>query len=332
MFGDVLGFLPNRDKDADAMVIYDDNVEFLTAHFDRIQNPDGSYRSPKIKTGGKNAVSVVSFIKDKAKEMSDDLKWYLFWFGLESEQLVFLFFNNQSKTFDDICSIGIDLTELPYSRTNTGKILYENDEAFSGILNYLEEIVNKSGKEIIQELEVAVQTNETVSHKYKSIYNPYDIKKAKDIFKRTGREGEELIDKYFTQLLSCGSIKNYEWKNKETESYLPYDFFVQKLDDEVYYLDVKTTRYSFEQKMVFSSQEIKFVDGCKYKYYIYRVYSNNDKKYLKICDNAKELFSPIHSKAVEFENILNEMAKVESIKMAILPLQETLVFGKEIAL
>ena len=113
---------------------------------------------------------------------------------------------------------------------------------------------------------------------------------------------------------------------------MPYDFFVQKLNDEVYYLDVKTTKYSFEQKMVFSSQEIKFVDSCENKYYIYRVYTNNDKKYLKICDNAKDLFSPIHSKTADFQDVLDEMAKIESIKMAILPLQKTLVFGEEIAL
>ena len=84
--------------------------------------------------------------------------------------------------------------------------------------------------------------------------------------------------------------------------------------------------------MIFSSQEIKFVDSCQNKYYIYRVYSNDEKKYLKICNNAKELFSPIYSKTTDFESILNEMAKIESIKMAILPLQKTLVFGEEIPL
>lgn len=332
LFGDVLEFLPNRDKDADAMVIYDDNVEFMKAHFDRIQNPDGSYRSPKIKTGGKNVISVVSFIKDKAKEMSDDLKWYLFWFGLESEQLVFLFFNNESKTFNDICSIGIDLTKLPYSRNKTGKILYENDTTFSRILDYLEKIVNKSGKSFAEELEVAAQTNEKISKTYKKTYRTFDIEKAKDIFSQVGREGEVLVDKYFAQQLESELILYYDWKNRNKESGFPYDFSVETLGGEIFYLDVKTTSYSFEQKMIFSSQEIEFVTNCNYKYYIYRVYSDNEQKFLRICNNAKKLFSPIHHKTIQFKKDMKDIASVESVKMAILPLQRDLVFGKEIEL
>lgn len=327
LFQDTLTFLPDSIEKPNAMVIYNDSLEYLTAYFDRIETPKKTYRSPKIRTGGVNAVSVVSFIRDKAREFDDETKWYLFWFGLKSTQLVFFLFNNNSVEFKSITEIGVNL-----KKDKAKGRLKSSDATFIPVIKYLEQIVNNSGQEIIQELEVAVQTNEIVSHKYKSAYNPYDIKKAKDMFKKTGRDGEELIDNYFANLLSLGRIKYYEWKNKETESYLPYDFFVQTIDDEVFYLDVKTTQYSFEQKMVFSSQEIKFANGCENKYYIYRVYCNNDKKYLKICNNAKELFSPIQSKAIDFENALNEMAKVESIKMAILPKHEILAFGEEIVL
>ncbi len=332
LFGDVLEFLPNRDKSVDAMVIYEENVEFLTAHFDRIQNPDGSYRSPKIKTGGRDVVSVVSFIKDTAKSKSDTLKWYLFWFGLESEQLVFLFFNNESKTFADICSLGIDLSALPFSKTKTGKILYETDNSFLKILNYLEEIVNKSGKDFAAELEVAAQTNEQTSKTYKKNYRTFDVEKAKKVFARIGREGEELVDKYFASQLKSKSILHYDWKNRDGESGLPYDFSVETLSGEVYYLDVKTTNYAFEQKMIFSSQEIAFVDSCKNKYFIYRVYKNDEQKFLRICHNAKGLFSPIHSRTTQFENDIQDMAGIETVKMAILPLNESLKFSNEIAL
>ena len=332
LFGDVLEFLPNRDKFADAMVIYEENVEFLTAHFDRIQNPDGTYRSPKIKTGGRDVVSVVSFIKDTAKSKPNNLKWYLFWFGLESEQLVFLFFNNESKTFGDICSLGIDLTELPYSKTRTGKILHETDTSFSKILDYLEKIVNKSGKSFAAELEVAVQTNEQTSKTYKKTYRTFDVEKAKKVFARIGREGEELVDKYFASQLKSKSILHYDWKNRDGESGLPYDFSVETMSGEVYYLDVKTTNYAFEQKMIFSSQEIAFVDSCKNKYFIYRVYKNDEQKCLRICHNAKGLFSPIHSRTMQFENDIENMAGIETVKMAILPSNESLKFSNEIAL
>jgi len=327
LFQDTLTFLPDSIEKPNAMVIYNETLEYLTAYFDRIETPRKTYRSPKIRTGGVNAVSVVSFIRDRAREFDNETKWYLFWFGLKSTQLVFFLFNSNSTEFEKITEMGVNL-----KKDKAKGRLKPSDTTFAPVIKYLEQIVNNSGQEIIQELEVAVQTNEMVSHKYKSTYNPYDVKKAKELFKQTGRDGEKLIDKYFADLLSQGRIKYYEWKNKETESYLPYDFFVQKLDDEVYYLDVKTTKYSFEQKMVFSSQEIKFVDNCKNKYYIYRVYTNHDKKYLKICDNAKDLFSPIHNKTTDFQGVLDEMAKIESIKMAILPLQKNLVFGEEIAL
>lgn len=322
LFGDVFTFLPNDIEIDDAMVIFDNNVEFLSANFNRIENRDHTFRSPKIKTGGRDAVSVVTFIRDKAKDYFDETIWYLFWFGLESEQPVFFLFNKQSETYNDMISIGVNLKENVKAR------LEPTDATYSALLNYLENIVNKSGKKIAEELEVIVQTND----KSASNYRTYDVDKARKMFSTIGRDGEELIDEYFSEQLRKKRITHYEWKNREKESGLPYDFSVETLENEVLYLDVKTTNYGFEQKMIFSSQEIKFVDGCKNKYYIYRVYTNQDKKYLKICNNAKDLFSPIHCKTIAFEDILDEMAKIESIKMAILPLQKTLVFGEEIAL
>lgn len=322
LFDDVFTFLPNEIEINDAMVIFDDSVEFLSANFNRIENPDHSFRSPKIKTGGRDVVSVVTFIRDKAKDCPNDVLWYLFWFGLESEQPVFFLFNKNSKTYDDMLSIGVNLKENVKAR------LEPTDATYSVLLNYLENIVNKSGKAIAEELEVIAQTNDKTISNYRS----YDVDKARQIFLTIGRTGEELINQYFSEQLRKKRIAHYEWKNKDKESGLPYDFSVETLQNEVLYLDVKTTNYSFEQKMIFSNQEIKFVDGCTNKYYIYRVYSHDGKKYLKICDNAKELFSPIYSKTTEFEGILDNMAKIESIKMAILPLQEKLIFSEEIAL
>ena len=322
LFGDVFTFLPNDIEIDDAMVIFDENVEFLSANFNRIENPDHTFRSPKIKTGGRDAVSVVTFIRDKAKEYSDTTIWYLFWFGLESEQPVFFLFNKDSATYNDIISIGVDLKE------NVKNRLEPKDTTYAALLNYLENIVNKSGKQIAEELEVIAQTNDKNTLNYRT----FDIDKARQIFSTIGRTGEELVNQYFAEQLRKNRITHYEWKNKEKESGLPYDFSVETLQNEILYLDVKTTNYGFEQKMIFSSQEIKFVDSCANKYYIYRVYSNDEKKYLKICNNAKDLFSPIYSRTTDFENILNEMAKIESIKMAILPLQKTLVFGEEIPL
>ena len=238
------------------MVIFDGNVEFLPANFNRIENPDHTFRSPKIKTGGRDAISIVTFVRDKAKDYSSQTIWYLFWFGLESEQPVFFLFNNASKTYTDMISIGVNLKE------NVKEILEPTDATYSALLNYLEKIVNKSGKSIAEELEVIAQTND----KYSSNFRSYDINKAMQIFTRIGRTGEELVNRYFAEQLRKHRITYYEWKNKDKESGLPYDFSVETLQNEVLYLDVKTTNYGFEQKMIFSSQEIKFVDSCQNKY------------------------------------------------------------------
>lgn len=327
LFDDILTFLPNNNCVIDdAMVIYNDDIEFLNVSFDRIENPDHTFRSPKIKTGGVNTVSVVSFIRDRAKEYEIDVNWYLFWFGLESKQPVFFLFNNESRTFEEISNLGIEL------RVGVKKRIDPSHEAFLPLLNYLERIVNKTGENFAIELEVAAQTNEEVSNKYKNAYRSYDIEKAKEMFSFIGREGEKLIDNYFSKQLEEGSIQYYEWKNREKESGLPYDFSVQNLDGEIVYLDVKNTNYSFEQKMIFSSQEIKFIYNCPNKYHIYRVYNNEGRICLKICNNAKELCTQLYNKIVSFEGTMIDIANVESVKISMLPTHELLNFGNEIEL
>ena len=325
LFDDVLTFLPNKIEIQDAMMIFNDSVELLNVSFGRIKSKDNTYRSPNIKTGGRDAVSVVSFIRDKARDYPDDELWYLFWFGLKSEQPVFFLFNKNSNVYEDITGLGITLKKLVKSR------LTPNDSSYSSILEYLEKIVNNSSASILEELEIVAQTNEKTKQKYRE----YDIKKASEQFEKIGKIGEELVNSYFQKLISKELIVAYHWVNKERESGKPYDFTFQTLDGELFYLDVKTTNYGFNQKMIFSSQEIDFVSTCNNKYCIYRVYTdstNNDIKYLKICPNAKELFIPIHQKTEDLKTGLVDMAKIETIKLAILPTQSILSFEQEIKL
>jgi len=323
LFDDILTFLPNSIEISDAMVIYNDSIELLTANFDRIERANGQFNSPKIKTGGRNTVSVVSFIRDKAREFSVDTQWFLFWFGLESNQPVFFIFNDKSNAFTNISDLGVKLSKGIKDR------LEPDNDAFDELLNYLETIVNKSGKTFAEELEVAAQINERTSKKYKNPYREYDIDRAQKIFHRIGREGEELVNKYFAEQLKLGVIQHYDWINKDKESGLPYDFRVEQLDGDLIYLDVKTTNYSFEQKMIFSNREIEFADSCSNKYHIYRVYKKDEGRCLKICRNGKALLSQIHVKTTDFENAMLGMADVESVKLAVQPNNAILKFGNE---
>lgn len=323
LFGDVFTYLPNSFEIDDSMLIYNDSVEILSLNFDRIQNPDGTYRSPKIRKGERNEISVVTFIRDRAKELSNNLKWFLFWFGLKGGQPVFFLFNEESKTYKEITLLGIELTNGVKNR------IEDTTPQFNKLLKYLEKIVNDAGINIAEELEVVAQTSESTPKKYRE----YDIKKARDNFTKIGKEGEYLIDRYFNSLKDNKEILNYKWVNKEKESGLPYDFYFETQSGEIIYLDVKTTNYKFGQKMIFSSQEINFATSTNSKYCIYRVYTNeNGEKCLKICSNAQGLFMFIHCKTEDYENTLTDIAKLETVKLAILPTQEDLSFGQQILL
>lgn len=324
LFDDVLTFLPNNIEINDCMMIYNKSVEFLSLNFDRIENPDGSFRSPKIRAGGRDVVSIVTFIRDKAKDFPNDTKWYLFWFGLKSEQPVFFLFNNLSDTYKEILALGVKLPHRIKGR------ITPMDSPYSALLKYLESVVNSTGDELVQELEVVAQTNEpTITKKYRE----YDIKRAQELFTKIGKEGEFLVDRYFEEQKRKGLIANYKWFNEEKEGGRPYDFYFETLDGEIVYLDVKTTNYQFAQKMVFSSQEIGFATSSANKYCIYRVFTNEKGEHcLKICANTKDLFVLIQEKTANYQDGLIELATIETIKMAILPIHKLLTFGQSIVL
>lgn len=322
LFDDVLTYLPNHIEIYDAMMIYNDVIETMFVYFGRIETPQHTFRSPNIKTGGRGTISVVSFIREKSLQFSDDTNWFLFWFGLKSDQPVFFLFNDKSSTYTDIVSLGIELNPTIKAR------LKKEDHHYSELLNYLQNVVNRSGFEAVRELELIAQTDMPSVPQYRK----YDIERARELFQNIGREGEELINRYFFEQRQKHYIQSYKWMNETAESGQPYDFYFQRNDGDIVYLDVKTTRYGFEQKMIFSNQEIKFVTNSDFKYHIYRVYGDNTKKFLKICDNAKNLFTSINGKTNDFENSLCNMASIENVKMAIQPTQNQLSFGNEIIL
>ena len=85
--------------------------------------------------------------------------------------------------------------------------------------------------------------------------------------------------------------------------------------------------------MIFSSQEISFAASNANKYCIYRVFLNErGERCLKICTNTKDLFVPIQNKTATYQKELIELASVETIKMAILPVHKLLSFGQSITL
>lgn len=309
LFDDVLTFLGNSVRIPDAMAIYNEHAEMLSLHFDRIQNPDGSFRSPKIRSG-RDTNSVLSFIRRTVRNVDPEGTWYLFWFGLKSKQPVFLFFNKGSKTYHDLCRLGINLQPSIKDRLDSG------DPAFARLVHYLERVVNISGNSFAEELELSVQTGRV------SVPNVrrYNFRKAYDRSVKVGREGEVLIDLFLASQKASGQILSYQWMNQNEESGLPYDFCFENVNGHFTYLDVKTTDYRFEQKMVFSNQEIAFASEHNDSYCIYRVYCDeHGNRLLRICIDSEGLFHQINRKTDAYKDEIIDLANVQTIKLALSP-------------
>lgn len=296
----VLTFLGDRDEvGEDSIFIYNGGFDFIDAHFDRIANQDGTFRSPKIRKGDKNAVSIVNAIRDNINSGKSSLSWFLFWFGLKNGKLVFFLFNNDSDDYKAITSFGLDL-----NKTGT-KSIDTSFEKFSDIATYIENKVNENAEDELKELEIITQI-EVVRPSKK--YRAYDIEKANKFNAEIGKKGEELVDRYLNHQLELGKIKSYNWSNADKETGRPYDFSYQDLSDNVIYLDVKTTGYDFNQKMIFSSQEIEFIANTQNPYCIYRVYKNeNDEYMLRICDNSKKMSEKVNAETVKYSDKLAEL-------------------------
>lgn len=323
LFQDVLTFLGNHKEIDDSFLIYDNAYKILPTYFDRIENPDGSFRSPKIKTGGsKNGV--VFEIRKIAKQMSSDVKWYLFWFGLDDERPVFFLFNNKSQTYQDIIHIGLDLHD------KVKEIISSSNPVFKKVIDYVMKNVNLSTEDFWSELESQLQIDPALTAKQ---YRKFDIERAKMAMSAIGKAGEKIIDKYLSSLVDKKAIASYIWENNEKESGLPYDFSYKTLDGKIVYLDVKTTGHKFKQKMIFSSQEVDFIANNTEDYCIYRVYCDrNGNFYLRTCSNSKELFEKLKRETLDYIKNIASLATIGGIKMAISPTQEELIFSDEIIL
>ena len=321
----VLTFLSDRDiVSEDSIFIYEDKFEYIDAYFDRIENPDGTYRSPKIRIGDRGCVSIVSTIRGIVQSFDSNTLWYLVWFGLKNSKIVFFLFNNNSTDYSQFIKLGLNLNIKGTKSLDGSNIIY------SQLMDYIEEKINSNGEEILKELEIITQTDNITPNKK---FRAYDIEKANETNKKIGRAGEEFVNLYFEKLVKSGQLLSYTWYNQEQESGFPYDFSIQDSRNNITYLDVKTTGYDFEQKMIFSSQEIEYIATTQNPYFIYRVYkSNTDKYFLRICDDCKGLSISINQHTKIYSDKLSELqVGFTGAKLAIAPNISTLIFKHEIS-
>lgn len=314
LYEKMLNFLDDADTTT-AMLIYDDYCEILNCDFNRIENPDGTYRSPKIRKGTDGNNTIVKQIRKFAKA-NPEREYYLLWFGLDSNELLFWLMDNTSNDFLLISKY------LP----KVNKVYDESQINFSNLLNLIEAKVNKVSIDIQQELEIAAQTGTITSHR---TFKPIDVEKAQRRFKETGRKGEELINEYLEQLQWQSRIHSYQWENKDRESFKPFDFTINPGMDDEHYIDVKSTLYKFEQPLIFSDGEVHFIKSvADDKYSVYRVYEMEElRSKLRICQSCLKYMKTLDGTIIKFQNnMASASARVQDIKIAIKP--NSITFGQ----
>ncbi len=118
------------------LVTENENKKLLCL-LDYIENPDGTFRSPKIRKGnseelnykGQELNSVVREIRTKVCQSPGNINWYLLWFATDNQHLVFILFEYRSELFD-LLSAKLDGIKQRHLHSYS-------EEAFHKIINVL---------------------------------------------------------------------------------------------------------------------------------------------------------------------------------------------------
>ena len=235
-------------------------------------------------------------------------------------------------------NMGLELKKMIPGTSRPRKITSSKSN-FWNVIKYIENIYKEKQIELSldsfpKELEIDSQIKSTYS--LKKHFSNYDIEMAQKLFSEIGRRGEEFVAEYFEKLKQKGEIQSYFWANKSSESGCPFDFSYKKANNQDIYLDVKTTTSDFENKIIYSNEEISFALSLKKEehYKIFRVYQlSNNEAALRICDKWRNVFLSINQQIEQFQKSLLDIdSKLENIKLSLSPAYEHFSFTEEINL
>lgn len=192
LYQHVLDFLPDNHVEKAAILIYDDYCEILNCDYGKISRSTGKIEAPNIKSGSRNEMTIVNQIRTFASK-KQGCEWYLVWFGLQSEELVFWLIASDSTDYQ--CARKIFPTP--------NKVYDEHSISFSLAIEFLEKKVNGVSVKLQEDIEVASQTGRQIRNNKKQ-----DLEKANLLFKQVGYSGEQLIAKYLEKQKSVHAISS----------------------------------------------------------------------------------------------------------------------------
>ena len=272
---DSLTFMQDNKMEYNAMLIYNSYCDIISCEVGKILRKSGRWDAPNIKTGASSGDSVVRKIRAFAKE-KESVPFYLLWFGLDSGTPVFWLIAEGSYDYgilNQYCHFNaLGATEI--------RIVHLGESHFSDILDFVRMRLENASVNLQKDLELTAEI-ESDNPKFKDS----DVKKAKSYIQDLGRKGEELINGYLDRERFDKRVLEYEWSNKSSEVGKPYDFWIRYANGQEQWMDVKTTEHEFEQAIIISKNEIRFISEKKSpEYSIYRVYSKAENEArLKIC-------------------------------------------------
>ena len=333
LFEDTLVFLDIDPKMIPSQLIYQNQVLDVLALLDYIQTPSGAFRSPKIRKGNEQELrvgnqrvnSVVREVRSKV-QISPSSNWFLLWLVLDTNELVFLLFQENSLDYKEIVSIIGNLgsrNQIPNTSAN-----------FNDLVNYLNTKIEIVNAEYYEELEVTSQTGQNKITK-RLILRPRDIEKMNKVFQAIGKEGESLLNQYLESEKQQKRIKDFNWLNKSREMYMPYDFEIIQNNDARFFSDVKSTNQEFEKHrpIYLSENELKFIDINKKNYLIHRVYSVGTTPKFRMCNNihiVSDIFLPNYEKLVS--SLEQKKLSIKGVQLAVPTNLDKLNFDEEVIL
>ena len=280
-----LTFMADNKTEYSAMLIYKGFCDILSCEIAKIQRANGRKDAPKISMGGKpdNVVSKIrSFVKD-----SPNKDFYLLWFGLDSLTPVFWLIEEDSYDYSLLNSY-CDFANLKDRKI---VVIDHTSIIFTNVLQYIQSRLENVTLELQRDWELSVET-EADNPKFKDA----DVRKARKYIYELGKQGESLVDEYLNRQKSENIILEYEWMNRSSEQGKPFDFYIKYSNGLEQWMDVKTTEHEFEQAVIVSKNEIKFItEKASTKYAMFRVYQLKEfQAKLKVCSNCLKYIEKLY--------------------------------------
>ena len=282
---DLLTYMPDDKRAYSAMLIYEDYCDILRCEIAKIQRASGRKDATNIKTGGRSEDNVVNKIRSFAKDKPNS-DFYLVWFGLDSLMPVFWLIREGSddyKLLNEYCG---------FSLLGDRKIEIEHKGSlnFHQLINTAQKKLENVSLNLQKDLEYAVEIESDASK-----FNVADVRKAISYINELGKAGENLINEYLSVQKHKNEIKDYEWVNKSGEQGKPYDFYIIHSNGYEQWVDVKTTEHEFDQSIIVSKNEVKFITEKKnIEYAVFRVYSKKEiEAKLKVCSDCLEYMNKL---------------------------------------